>query len=279
MNDKINGRADVERMAKAPILGEIGHSDQSDTLVVSKNSRKFIAEQFRIIRTNLKYILNKIERPVILITSSFSGEGKSFISTNIGAVIALTGKKTVILEFDIRKPKIVAGLDLNRKSGITNYIVGTADIEDMVIPITQVQNLYVIPCGPVPPNPAELLLDEKVKELFKYLRERFDVIIVDSAPVGLVTDAEILSLHADATLYIMRQNYTSKKQIVLINELYNQNKLPKLSLILNDCTQTIGQRTYGGYGYGYGYGSGYFEQEGKVKKTIWQRIKSIFTGN
>lgn len=278
LNDKITSRGDVERLTTIPILGEIGHSEISETLVVTKNNRKFISEQFRIIRTNLQYILNKVERPIILITSSFSGEGKSFVSTNIGAVLALTGKKTVILEFDIRKPKIIAGLDLERNDGITNFIVGKVSIEEIIIPVKQVENLYVIPCGPIPPNPAELLLDEKVAELFEYLRKNFETVIIDSAPVGLVSDAVILSAFADATLYIMRQDYTLKKQLNLINDYYHNNKLPKLSVLLNDVKATSGYGGYyGNYGYGYSYGSGgYFEQEKRKQKSMLGRIKSVF---
>lgn len=278
LNDKITSRADVERLTKAPILGEIGHSDGNETLVVTKNNRRFISEQFRIIRTNLQFIINKNEQPVILITSSFSGEGKSFVSTNVGAVLALTGKKTVILEFDIRKPKIVANLDLSRKSGITNYIVGQATLEEMIIPVTQVENLYVIPCGPIPPNPAELLLDEKVSELFKELKNRFDAIIIDSAPLGLVSDAVILSAYADATLYIMRQNYTLKKQIGMVDDIYRNNKLPAISLLLNDVkvNSTYGGY-YGKYGYQYGYGGDYFEKEGTKKNGMLKRFKKYIT--
>jgi capsular exopolysaccharide synthesis family protein len=280
LNDKITSRADVERLTQAPILGEIGHSEQKDTLVVLKNNRKFISEQFRIIRTNLKYILNKVERPVILVTSTFSGEGKSFVSTNIGAVLALTGNKTVILEFDIRKPKIIAGLDLHLKSGLTNFIVGTESISDIAIQVPKVENLFVIPCGPIPPNPAELLLDVKIAELFAYLRQNIDAIIIDSAPVGLVSDAIILSAYADATLYIMRQNYTLKKQLDLINDLHVNKKLPKLSLLLNDVQAKGGYGGYyGNYGYGYSYGnsSEYFEKEDKKKTGLFGGIKKFFS--
>jgi tyrosine-protein kinase Etk/Wzc len=278
LNDKITGRGDIERLTTAPILGEIGHSDTTETLVVTKNARKFISEQFRIIRTNLQFILNKVQNPVILITSSFSGEGKSFVSTNIGAVLALTGKKTVILEFDIRKPKIIAGLDLAKNEGITNFIVGNVTIEEIIVPVKQVENLYVIPCGPIPPNPAELLLDEKVAELFVYLRANFDMVIIDSAPVGLVSDAVVLSAFADATLYIMRQNYTLKKQLNLINEYYLNKKLPKMSLLLNDVNVTSGYGGYyGNYGYGYSYGNGgYFEAEQRKKKGRFSSVKGIF---
>lgn len=280
LNDKITSRYDLEKLTEAPILGEIGHSMANETLVVTKNNRKFISEQFRIIRTNLQYVISKIEHPVILVTSSFSGEGKSFISTNIGAVMALTGKKTVILEFDIRKPKILAGLNMTSKMGITNFIVGNVTVDEIILPINLTENLYVIPCGPIPPNPGELLLDEKVKELFDYLRVRFDTIIIDSAPMGLVSDGIILSAYADATLYITRQNYTLKKQVGLVNDLYTNKKLPKISLLLNDVKATSGYGGYyGSYGYGYSYGQGndYFEQEGQTKKRRFSRIRRLFT--
>ena len=167
LQDKINGKADVEKYTTAPILGEIGHSETAQALVVTQNSRRLISEQFRIIRTNLQYMINKVEKPVIMVTSSFSGEGKSFVSTNMGAVMALSGKKTVIMEFDIRKPKILAGLELKRKMGITNYIIGKASFSELLIKVNDVDDLYVIPCGPIPPNPSEILLDKKLDELMK----------------------------------------------------------------------------------------------------------------
>ncbi|MBL0136301.1 MAG: CpsD/CapB family tyrosine-protein kinase [Chitinophagaceae bacterium] len=157
-------------------------AQQADALVVARNSRKFMAEQFRIIRSNLQYILPKVEKPVILITSSFSGEGKSFMSTNLGAVLALSGKKTLILEFDIRKPKILKGLGMERK-GITNFIVSNVPLSDLIHPVPEVENLFVIPCGPIPPNPAEMLLDDRIAELFRLLRQQFDTVIIDTAPV------------------------------------------------------------------------------------------------
>ena len=272
LKDKVSGRADVEKRTRTPILGEIGHSEDSQTLVVTNNSRRFVAEQFRIIRSNLQYIIGKKEKPVIMVTSSYSGEGKSFVSTNIGAVIALTGKKTVIMEFDIRKPKIVAGLDLKRKMGITNYIIGRVSFEDLLLPVQEVENLYVIPCGPIPPNPAELLLDSKLEELMEEVIKNFDVVIMDTAPVGLVSDAINLSKYADCTLYVVRQGYTFRKQIQLIEELYVEKKLPKISVLLNDVKPEGGY--FGGYGYYGSYGyygdsksqSGYFEKEHPVKK-------------
>jgi len=268
LKDKVSSRADVEKQTHAPILGEIGHSEGQQTLVVALNSRRFISEQFRIIRTNLQYIISRKERPVIMVTSSFSGEGKSFISTNIGAVMALSGRKTVIMEFDIRKPKIVSGLDLKRKMGITNYIIGKASFEELLVKVEGVDNLFVIPCGPIPPNPAELLLDPRLNELMEEVMKTFEVVIMDTAPVGLVSDAITLGKYADCTLYIIRQGHTFRKQLAMIEDLYVSKKLPSLSLLLNDVK--VGGGYYGGYygggygyygGYGYGHDSGYFEDE------------------
>jgi tyrosine-protein kinase Etk/Wzc len=284
MNDKVNNRAEIERVTKTPILGEIGHSEGDETLVVTRNSRRFIAEQFRIVRTNLQYIVGKKEKPTILITSSFSGEGKSFISTNMGAVMALTGKKTVIMEFDIRKPKIISGLDLKRKTGITNYIIGKASFEDLLVPVEGVENLYVIPCGPIPPNPAEILLDPRLSELMTEVKEHFDAVIMDTAPVGLVSDAITLSQFADCTLYIVRRGHTVKRLLGLVDEIYINKKMPSVSLLLNDIKMggIYGGGYYGGYGYyGYGYDNeaGYFEKEKKPRKggvfgwvgRLWKR--------
>jgi tyrosine-protein kinase Etk/Wzc len=285
LNDKVVSKADIQHATDAPILGEIGHAEDSTTLVVTLNNRKFLAEQFRSVRSNLQYILPKVDKPVIMITSSFSGEGKSFVSTNLGAVLALSGKRTVILEFDIRKPKIMKGLRMRERKGITNYIVGNVGIEEIIYSVPEVENLYVIPCGPVPPNPAEMLLSEKVHELFRELGSQFDSIIIDTAPVGVVSDAITLGSYADATVYIVRHNYTVKKQVQLIDDIYRHQKLPNLSIIINDIDSRGGYGGYygyGGYGYGYGYGygakhgSGYFEGENgsasrKKKGKKWFR--------
>ncbi|HEY0680481.1 MAG TPA: polysaccharide biosynthesis tyrosine autokinase [Chitinophagaceae bacterium] len=283
-NDKVKNKADIERITDTPFIGEIGHSEGKEVLVVTQNSRRFISEQFRIIRTNLQFLLNKVEKPVIMITSSFSGEGKSFVSTNIGAVMALTGKRTVIMEMDIRKPKVVANLELKKKMGITNYIVGHVKLDQIIIPVPEVENLFVIPCGPLPPNPAEMLLDPKLQELFEQVRKEFDVVIVDTAPVGLVSDAMVISQYVDCSIFILRQGYTYKKQISLIDELYTSKKLPRMSLLLNDVKVGAGYGgyySYGNYGYGYGYayGGGYFEEEGKKrkkKKNLLDRVTGIF---
>lgn len=286
LNDKVKSKDDIEKNTDAPILGEVGHASESGALVVTKNNRQFIAEQFRIIRSNMQYILPKVERPVLLVTSSFSGEGKSFISTNLGAVLAISGKKTVILEFDIRKPKIMEGLGLNERKGITNYIVGNLSLSEIIYPVPGQENLFVIPCGPVPPNPSEMLLDEKIAKLFALLKQQFEVIIIDTAPVGLVSDAITLGQQADAAMYIVRHNYTFKKQVQLIDEIYTGQKLPHLAIIINDIkTKAAGYGNYGyGYGnygynsYGYGYGSTEDSNAGTTKgKGFIRGIKKWFS--
>jgi tyrosine-protein kinase Etk/Wzc len=264
-NDKVTGRNDIEKVTSVPIVGEIGHSYLGNNLIVKPNQRSIVAEQFRIIRSNLQYILANSPKPVILVTSSFSGEGKSFLSTNLGAVLSLANKKTIILEFDIRKPKILSHLGLPKKPGITNFLLGTVKLEDLAVPVPGYDNLFVLPCGPIPPNPAELLLDPKLDELFAYLKQHFDTVVIDTAPVGMVSDAMSLSRFADCTLYMVRQGHTYKKQVLLIDEFHSEKKLPKVSIVLNDVkAQTrYGYYGYGRYGYGYGYGakSGYFTED------------------
>ena len=289
LNDKINTKADIDKYTNTPFLGEVGHSDEKESLIITGSDRKIISEQFRVIRANLQYVLPRQPKSTILVTSSMSGEGKSFVSTNMAGVIAISGKKTVILEFDIRKPKILQGLGIDRKNvnGITNYLMGKATIDEIILPVQQMDNLFVVGCGPIPPNPAELLLDPKLDDLFRELKQRFDVVIIDTAPVGLVSDAIELGMHADAAVYIVRHNYTYKKQVQLVDELYKGNKLPHLSIIINDVKGSMGYGKYYGYasyGYiGYGYGSeqnmsNYFDVGVKTKNSIWRKITKFFKG-
>ena len=278
LNDKVTTRKNITSVTQAPLVGEIGHSENAKMVIVHSKSRDVVAEQFRIVRTNLQFLLSKLEKPVIMITSSMSGEGKSFISANIASVFAIAGKKTVVLEFDLRKPKIANNLGIKKQIGITNYIVGHVRLDELAMPVEGINNLHVIPSGPIPPNPAELLLDERIEELFAYLKEKFDVIILDTAPVGLVSDAVVLSAYSNCTLYVIRQRYTLKKQINMVNDLYKQNKLPKMGLIVNDVDAgpEYGYYGYGSYGYGnYGYGLGGYYEDDKSRKGFYNKIKKV----
>ena len=269
LNDKVTTKSDITRATNAPVLGEIGHSEEERVLLFPEHSRIIVAEQFRILRSNLRFVLTgKTAAPVILVTSSFSGEGKSFISTNLGATLAVSGKRTVILEFDLRKPKILVGLGLPQGKGLTNYLVGDAQMEELIHQAPQVEGLFVIPCGPVPPNPSEILLTPKIAELFDWLQQKFDAIVIDTAPIGLVSDAFTLSQYADASIYVVRQRYTFKRQISFIDELYKQKKLSQLGVLVNDVVSE-GARGYYGYGGGrYGYGGYYSEKKKGLFKLI-----------
>lgn len=275
LNDKINSKKDLEKVTDVPIFGEIGHWKGEDGLAVKPESRSAVSEQFRILRSNLQYLLNNVEGvPVILTTSTFSGEGKSFISINTAAAMALSGKKTVILEFDLRKPKIATNLGIKRPDGFTNYLVGSTEFEDLIKKVPGIDNLYLIPCGVLPPNPSELLSDPKISTFFDKVKRKFDVVVMDTAPIGLVSDAQLLSQYATCCLYVVRLNYTLKKQVLFIDELYKTGKLPKMALLVNDIPESSTYYTYGHYSYGYGYGFGnvYFDSEDGRKRSYFKRL-------
>jgi capsular exopolysaccharide synthesis family protein len=279
LNDKVRSKQDIEMVTAVPILGELGHVMGNQTLVVSSRDRKFISEQFRIVRTSLQYILSEGKKTnVILVTSSMSGEGKSFIATNMAAVVAVSGKKTVLIEFDIRKPRLMKGLGMfqSDKKGLTHFLIGKAGVTEIIQKVEEVDNMYIIPCGLVPPNPAELILSERLKQLFTQLEQDFDMVIIDSPPVGLVSDGYVLGDYADATLFVVRHNYTFKKQLTLLQSIYSERKLPHLSLVINDVKTPLGYNNYGGYlNYGYGLKNDfdhYFERD---KSGVINRIKKF----
>jgi capsular exopolysaccharide synthesis family protein len=281
LNDKVTTRQDITKVTNSPILAEIGHSEEEKVLLFPGNARGIVAEQLRILRSNLHFVLGeKYDSATIMVTSSFSGEGKSFVSTNLGATLAISGKRTVILEFDLRKPKILYGLNLPKTHGLTNYLIGTATFDEIIQQVPAVDNLYVIPCGPVPPNPSEILLTPKIGELFKWLKQNFDAIVIDTAPVGLVSDAFTLGQYADSVIYVVRQRYTYKKQISFIDDLYKEKKLPGLGLLVNDVVAegTRGYYGYGGgrYGYGYAYAQGYVYGDNGNNRTLPKKIKKFF---
>jgi tyrosine-protein kinase Etk/Wzc len=261
LNDQVTTRDDISNILSAPIVGEIGNYSGAKPDIVEPESRSVVAEQFRIIRSNVKFLAQGKEKLTILITSTISGEGKSFASANIAAVLATSGKKTALLEFDLRKPRIIANLNLRRDAkgkGITNYLIGQCEAQDVPLqhPDPNFSNLYILPAGPVPPNPSELILSPRLKDLMEYLKANFDIIIVDSAPVGLVGDSFALAEYCDLTLFMVRQRYSHKRQLAFIEELNKNKKLPNLGVLVNDVKSGLVYGYYS-YGYGYGHGSGY----------------------
>ena len=247
LNDKIKHHKDIRDVTSTTILGETSHVNSQEPLVVTKLGRSIFAEQIRILRTNLAYVAPETNLKSILFTSSIGNEGKSFLSLNLGASLAMMDMKTVILEFDLRKPKLKTALNISNTSGLSDYLVGRVEIADIISPVKEQSNLSIITSGSIPPNPVELMVKVKLKELFSVLREKFDYIIIDAPPIGIVTDAQILEEYADATLYVLRRNFTPKSYLIFIDSLYREKKLKHMNLIFNDV------REEGRYGYGYGY--------------------------
>ncbi|HUH33443.1 MAG TPA: CpsD/CapB family tyrosine-protein kinase, partial [Daejeonella sp.] len=235
---------------------ELSHKENKDALVINKSSRTTISELFRYIRTNLTYMTEDSGNKVMLITSSMKGEGKTFFSINLGATLSLVDKKVVLLEFDVRKPDLLRNLNLVATAGITDYLKNESTLEDIILPSPTQPNLFVIGCGAMPDNPAELLMSPRIPQLFAELKERFDYIIIDTSPVGQVADAFSLAPYADASIYLVRYNYTNKVQLNILKDIFDNNKLKNPMIVLNDAKA----EGFKGYGYG-GYGYGFADQK------------------
>ena len=264
LNDRVQELKDVEKATETPVLGEVSHKRTDDILVVTQESKSPVAELFRLIRTNLQFATAGKVNKVILVTSSMSGEGKTFFSLNLAASLVLSGKRAVVLDFDFRKPGLTRNLGYQHDLGITNYLISeSVAVEELIKNSPVLSNLFLIGSGPVPPNPAELMLLPKIEELINGLKERFDYIIIDTSPVGQVADALSLAPYVDSSLYLIRYNYTHKEQVKIVDDIYKNKKLKYPMIVLNDA------RKENTYGYGYGYG----EQEklsfvGRLKRVI-----------
>ncbi|MGN6640147.1 MAG: GumC family protein [Mucilaginibacter sp.] len=243
LNFRILRKSDIEKLTSVPIMAEVSHSDMQSTLLVVEKPRSIVAEQIRALRTNLRFIIPNENQKTILFTSSISGEGKSFISLNLGASLVMANKKVVILELDLRKPKLHSGLGINSTEGLSTYLIGKVNYKDILIEIPFQKGYYIIPSGPIPPNPAEILGNGNIKHLIEELKKEFDYIILDAPPVGLVTDAQILGDYVDATMFIVRHNYTAKNYIYMIENFHRNKKFKNLNIILNSI------KFQEGYGY------------------------------
>ncbi len=243
---KFSTREELEKLTALPLLGEVSVNDTGRNIVVSSGDNTSISELFRLIRSNLQFILSAGEK-VMLVTSSVSGEGKSFISCNLAASLALTGKRVIVVGLDIRQPKLGEYLNIDGRAGVTNYLASNSVfVTDIIHKEPFAAGLDVILAGPVPPNPAELLLSDRLDELFKELKKKYDYVIIDSAPVGMVSDTFSIDRVSDICIYVCRADYTEKDNISYAEKLSQDKKLKKLYLVLN------ATNTQKGYGYGYG---------------------------
>ena len=266
---KIHNNSEISNLG-IPYIGDIPITDSKNKLVVGLAERSSVAEAFRLLRTNVNFLIPSIKNSAksIFITSTISNEGKSFIALNLAATLGLSGKKVALLGLDLRAPKILQYINEKKTIGITSFIVDSSiSVNDISIKIPEIENLTIIPSGPIPPNPAELLMSDRLSDLFTEVKEQFDYIVVDTAPVGLVADSLLLNKYADMFIYVARANFLDKRLLNIAESLYDENKLKNMSILLN-CSDY--KRNYGyGYSYGYGDDSSYVA---KKEKTWFQKL-------
>jgi capsular exopolysaccharide synthesis family protein len=252
-NDKITDIESIERITDYPILGHFAHKKEDAENIVYKYPRSVIAESFRSLRTNFQFLTGGEDVTSVLVTSSGQGEGKSFVSINLATSFALYEKKTVLVSFDLRRPNIYNIFDLKDKLGLSNYLSKNCSLEDIIY-TTYLDKLDIVPAGVIPPNPSELIASDRTDDLFSRLKEVYDFIIIDTPPIGLVTDAFLLVRHTNSNLFIVRHNYTKKKMFESLIKSLNQKNISDVGLIVNDITlKNRGYEYHYGYNYNYAY--------------------------
>lgn len=266
LHNKITSLAEVERLASTPSLGIVPlyrKVNGENQLIVTPASKSAISEALRTIRTNMDFINPAVEKKVISVTSTISGEGKTFIAINLGGIIACSHSRVVIVDLDMRKPRVGEAFNAEHgNKGVSSLLIGKYELDQCVFP-TEIPNLKYIPSGPVPPNPSELLMSASFSELLENLKSSFDVIILDTPPIGLVTDGVIAMKKADLPVYVFRANYSKRIFIKTLNRLAKVNNFHNIAVILN-AVRSSGRN---GYGYGYYYSeSGYYEDAPKRKR-------------
>jgi len=256
---KVDSEDMIKHLTNIPILGRIAFKKGDENIVVKHGSRSAVNEMFRLLRTNLNFVNHGKSKQIIMLTSSISGEGKTFIALNLGITLSLSGKKVVLLGMDLRKPKLASYIGVPQNKGITNYLIGQNKINEIIQPFQDNPNLSYITSGPTPPNPAELILSGKMKQLLDELSERYDYILIDTPPIGLVSDALLLREYVDNILVVVRHKYTRKVMLRNLQNMYENEELKKASIIFNGVKQ--GGKYYGYGGYYYGKNQGYYVDE------------------
>ena len=261
INNKVQSKEDIDKMSSIPFIGGVGHKASGNNLTVSERPKSGVAESFRALRSNLNYFTGNKTKQVFMVSSSISGEGKTFTTINLATVFSLSGKKTLIVGADMRRPKIFEDFGRTNEVGLSTFLSGISEFKD-VIQDTDIENLFLVSGGPVPPNPSELLLTDRFELFVKKAMEEFDFVIIDTPPLALVTDAFVISKFVDHTVFVLRQNYSPKEFVRSIDEYYRSGKLKNMSILLNDIYKSGLGYGYGqgyayhyGYSYGYGYGS------------------------
>lgn len=253
----ITGREELEKLSNVTVIGEIMKKEGDDIIVVKDNRTTPIVELFRTLRNNVQFVLDEPEKKIILVTSTIPGEGKTFVSINLAASFAISDKKILLLGMDIRNPKLAADMNFPKGAGLTSYLSGSVqDWKTMLLQAKNFPNMDILQAGAIPPNPNELLMKPLLKKLLDEARTLYDVIIIDSAPIGVVSDTFLISSYANTTVYVTRENVTPKNAITFVNEVHRDNKLPNMYLVINGVEMTKNKGRHGRYGYGYTYGYG-----------------------
>ena len=267
LTGKVLYRHEIESLTSIPIIGEIAFDKSKTSIVIEKGTRSFVAEEFRKLRISLSFLGIDSSHKKILITSSISGEGKSFISANLAVSLSLTGKKVVLVDMDLNNPSIAKILNINREEGVTEFLEGIKDPEEVIKHVEEHENLFFISAGTtLPENPSELLANGKVSDLLNYLENIFDFVVIDTSPMVLVTDGYLLTNLCDATLYIIRHHYTPKMLIKRIDENIDINPINNPAIVFNG----VKMRGFFKNNYGYGYDYVYGNKDRKIveKKTV-----------
>lgn len=261
LETKVDSEEMLKQLTSLPILGRIMQSKKKESVVVKAGNRSAINEMFRQLRTNLSYLNPDRDKQILSVTSFVPGEGKTFIAINLAITLSLSGKKVVLIELDLRRPKFNKYLDRDGHGfGVANYLIGRKSLDQIIQPFSGAPNLSIITSGAIPPNPSELILSEKMEQLLRELSERFDYILIDNPPIGLVSDALLLRKMVDNMLIVVRHRYTRKAMVRSLEDLHRSGDLPNAALIFNAIKQGRGGYGYGGYRYGYGYGEGYYQE-------------------
>ena len=255
INDTIITRTDLERLTKIPILGLIGKNYSGFSLLSKQSPKSSVYEGFRALRSNLNFFNTAKDKKVYLVTSSVSGEGKTYIAENLAIVFAKSGKKTLVIGADLRRPRIYADFGFENVKGISNHVLSDLPLSETILK-SDIENLDVLISGPLPSNPSDALLTDMFTNMMEELKKIYDVIVLDTPPLGLVADALTLMKFSDINLYVVRQNYTKKGLLTYVNEMNKKDRLGDIHLVFNDIKEGSGAYGYG-YGYGFGYGGDY----------------------
>ena len=276
LNTILTYREEIENASLTPVIGVVRKSSKSinqkfPKLIVTESPKSSLAESIRAIRTNLQFISPGKDTKIIAITSTVSGEGKSFITINLGGIIAMLDLKVVILDLDLRKPKLHYSFDDDNSAGVSTYLVGKSTLDEVLLS-TDVDNLQIITSGPIPPNPAELVQSPRMQELLDKLAEKYDYILIDTPPIGLVTDGATLIKKSDISLYVIRAEYSKRSFATLPDQLVDEHQIKNMYIVFNSVSAS--GRRYGGYGYKvYSYG-GYYSDD-PIKEPWWKFWKRI----